>query len=81
MVTIRLVRGGASKRPFYRITVSDHRRAPSGRCVERIGFFNPMAKENEERLRVDLERARYWLSKGAKPSERVAHLLKQAAAS
>ncbi len=81
MVIIRLVRGGANKRPFYRITVADHRRAPTGRCIERIGFFNPLATETEERLRVDMERMNYWLGKGAKPTERVAHLLKQATAS
>jgi small subunit ribosomal protein S16 len=79
MVTIRLVRGGAHKRPYYRIIVADRRRAPSGQCIERIGFFNPLATDNEEKVRVDMTRVQYWLSKGAKPSERVARLLKRAA--
>ena len=79
MVTIRLARGGANKRPFYSIIVADQRRAPNGSCIERIGFFNPIAGGAEERLRIDLERANYWISKGAKPSDRVADLLKEKA--
>ncbi|MBI3897931.1 MAG: 30S ribosomal protein S16 [Gammaproteobacteria bacterium] len=79
MVTIRLARGGANKRPYYRIEVTDRRRAPNSNCIERIGFYNPKAAGNEEKLRVDLERVQYWLSKGAQPSERVADLLKKAA--
>lgn len=81
MVTIRLARGGANKRPYYRIVVADRRRPPNGRCIERIGFFNPLATDSEEKIRVDMARAQYWLSQGAKPSERVARLLKQAATS
>ena len=77
MVTIRLARGGAKKRPFYSIVVSDQRRQPKGRFIERIGFFNPMATENEERVRLDTGRVDYWISKGAKPSDRVASILKQ----
>ncbi|MEX2130183.1 MAG: 30S ribosomal protein S16 [Pseudohongiellaceae bacterium] len=80
MVTIRLARGGAKKRPFYHITVSDSRKARNGRFVERIGFYNPLATGKEERLRVDLKRLEYWSSQGATPSERVAKLVKQAAA-
>ena len=80
MVTIRLARSGAKKRPYYRIVVADRRRAPNGRCIERIGFFNPLATDQEEKLRVDMARVQYWLSQGAKPSERVARLLKQVAA-
>jgi small subunit ribosomal protein S16 len=80
MVTIRLARGGANKRPFYSIVVADRRRAPNGDSIERIGFYNPKATEKEEKLRVDAERAKYWLSKGAKPSDRVAALLRQAGA-
>lgn len=80
MVTIRLARSGANKRPYYRIVVADRRRAPNGRCIERIGFFNPLATDQEEKLRVDMARVQYWLSQGAKPSERVARLLKQVAA-
>lgn len=81
MVTIRLARGGANKRPYYRLEVADRRRAPGGKCIERIGFYNPRAKTAAEKLRVDVQRVQYWLSKGAKPSERVADLLKHAAAS
>lgn len=77
MVTIRLARGGAKKRPFYGIMVADSRRSPRGRFIERIGFFNPRAVGGEERLRIDTERVDYWVSKGAQPSERVASLLKQ----
>ena len=77
MVTIRLARGGAKKRPFYSIVVSDQRRQPKGRFIERIGFFNPMATENEEKVRLDTSRVDYWISKGAKPSDRVASILKK----
>ena len=77
MVTIRLARGGAKKRPFYSIVVSDQRRQPKGRFIERIGFFNPMATENEEKVRLDTSRVDFWISKGAKPSDRVASILKQ----
>jgi small subunit ribosomal protein S16 len=77
MVTIRLARGGAKKRPFYSIVVSDQRRQPKGRFIERIGFLNPMATENEEKVRLDTDRVDYWISKGAKPSDRVASILKQ----
>lgn len=80
MVTIRLARGGANKRPFYTIIVADRRRAPNGNCLERIGFFNPLAAASEEKIRVDMERVNYWLSKGAKASDRVAALLKEKAA-
>lgn len=76
MVTIRLARGGAKKRPYYSIVVADQRRAPGGRFIERVGFFNPRALDNEERLRIDRERVNYWLTNGARPSDRVKHLLK-----
>ncbi len=79
MVTIRLSRGGAKKRPFYHITVSDSRRARDGRFIERIGFFNPRATGQEERLRLDLDRMAYWQSQGAQLSPRVANLAKDAA--
>ncbi|MBT4357815.1 MAG: 30S ribosomal protein S16 [Proteobacteria bacterium] len=81
MVTIRLARGGSKKRPFYSIVVSDRRRQPRGRFIERIGFFNPMAAKSEESLRLDRERADFWISQGAQPSERVASLLKNMEAS
>lgn len=79
MVTIRLARGGSKKRPFYHLTVANSRNARDGRFVERIGFFNPIATGGEVRLSVNQERANYWLSQGAQPSERVAQLLKTAA--
>jgi len=79
MVTIRLSRGGAKKRPFYHITVADSRNARDGRFIERVGFFNPVARGQEERLRVDMERVEYWQSKGAQLSPRVANVLKDAA--
>lgn len=75
MVVIRLAPGGAKKRPFYSIVVADSRRAVNGRFKERIGFFNPMAARHEDRLRLDDERIRYWVGQGARPSERVAHLI------
>lgn len=80
MVTIRLARGGAKKKPFYHITVSDSRRARDGRFIERIGFFNPVARGQEERLRLDLDRMAYWQSQGAQVSGRVSSLAKDAAA-
>ena len=76
MVTIRLSRGGAKKRPFYHIVVTDSRNRRDGRYLERLGFFNPVAKGNEETLRLDLERAERWLALGAKPSDRVRSLIK-----
>ncbi|MET0070803.1 MAG: 30S ribosomal protein S16 [Candidatus Thiodiazotropha sp.] len=79
MVTIRLSRTGAKKRPFYHIVVTDSRNARDGRYIERLGFFNPVAVGGEDELRIDQARVTHWISKGAKPSERVAALLKQAA--
>jgi len=79
MVTIRLARGGSKKRPFYQLTVTNSRSARNGRFIERVGFFNPLAKGQEERLRVDLERVEYWTGQGATLSDRVAQLLKDAA--
>ncbi|MBS98693.1 MAG: 30S ribosomal protein S16 [Oceanospirillaceae bacterium] len=78
MVTIRLSRGGAKKRPFYHITVADSRFARDSRFIERVGFFNPVARGQEEKLRVNLERIDYWIGKGAQPSDRVAALIKDA---
>ena len=76
MVVIRLSRGGAKKRPFFRIVVADSRKPRDGRCIERIGFYNAVAQGCEEKLRVDLERVDYWVSKGAKMSETVSSLVK-----
>ncbi|MBW2939543.1 30S ribosomal protein S16 [Zhongshania aquimaris] len=80
MVTIRLARGGSKKRPFYHLTVTDSRTSRDGRFIERVGFFNPVARGNEERLRVDSARVDHWVSQGAQVSDRVAKLLKDAAA-
>lgn len=80
MVTIRLSRSGAKKRPFYHVTVTDSRNSRDGRFIERVGFFNPVARGQEERLRIDTDRVEYWQGQGAQVSERVAKLLKDAAA-
>jgi len=77
MVSIRLSRGGAKKRPFYKIVVADERVKRDGRYIERIGFYNPVATGGEVRLRLDRARAEYWIGRGAKPSDRVARLLKE----
>lgn len=78
MVTIRPARGGAKKRPFYSIVVTDSRNARDGRFIERVGFFNPVARGQEERLRLNMERLAYWISNGAQASDRVAQLVKEA---
>ncbi|MET4694862.1 30S ribosomal protein S16 [Endozoicomonas lisbonensis] len=78
MVTIRLARGGSKKRPFYHLTVADSRKANGGRFIERVGFFNPTARGQEERLRVNNERVEFWLGQGAGMSDRVAQLVKEA---
>ncbi|MBW8192818.1 30S ribosomal protein S16 [Neiella marina] len=77
MVTIRLQRGGAKKTPFYQIVVADSRRARDGRFIEKLGFFNPVARGNAERLRLDLERVDHWVGLGAQTSDRVAQLVKE----
>ena len=79
MVTIRLARGGAKKRPFYHVVVTDSRNRRDGRYIERIGYFNPIAAGEEVRLKIDAERAQYWVSQGAKTSDRVSKLLKEQA--
>ena len=76
MVSIRLSRAGAKKRPFYHLVVTDSRNKRDGRYIERLGFFNPVGKETEENLRIDLERVDYWIGQGARPSDRVKTLLK-----
>jgi len=78
MVKIRLSRAGAKKRPFYHIVVTDSRNKRDGRRIERIGFFNPVARGQEERLRVDLDRVQYWTGVGAQLSTRVKHLVSEA---
>lgn len=76
MVVIRLARGGAKKRPFYHIVATDKRhRRDGGNYLERLGFFNPQASGQDEPVRINRERVAYFVSKGAKPSHRVATLL------
>lgn len=79
MVVIRLSRGGSKKRPFYQVTVTDRRNSRDGRFIERVGFFNPIARGQEERLRLDLEKIAAWAAKGAQISPRVKALMKDAA--
>ena len=78
MVKIRLTRGGAKKQPFYHIVVMDGRKSRDVRSIERLGFFNPVARGQEERLRVDLERVDYWKGVGAQVSDRVNALVSEA---
>ena len=80
MVVIRLARGGAKKRPFFNIVVADSRNRRDGRFIERVGFYNPIAGEGEESLRLALDRIDHWQHKGAKLSDTVAGLVKKAAA-
>ena len=79
MVTIRLARGGAKKRPFYHIVVTDSRSRRDSRYIERLGYYNPMAKGQEVRLNLENDRIDYWVGQGAQTSERVAKLLKDQA--
>lgn len=75
-VTIRLARGGSKKRPFYRIVAADSRMARDGRYIEKLGTYNPLlAKDNEARVTMDAERVAYWMSTGAKPTDRVSRFL------
>jgi small subunit ribosomal protein S16 len=80
MVVIRLARGGAKARPFFNIVVADKRTRRDGRFIERVGFYNPIATANEERIRVALDRVTHWKSVGAQASPTVERLLAQAAA-
>jgi small subunit ribosomal protein S16 len=80
MVVIRLARGGAKKRPFYNVVVADSRNRRDGRFIERVGFYNPVAAEKEEGLRIAHDRIAYWTEHGAKLSDTVAMLVKRAAA-
>jgi small subunit ribosomal protein S16 len=80
MVVIRLSRGGSKHRPFYNIVVADKRVRRDGRFIERLGFYNPTAKEGEDGLRVAQDRLTYWQGVGAQASPTVARILKQAAA-
>lgn len=78
MVKIRLARGGAKKRPFYHIVVTDSRSARDGRSIETVGYFNPIASGKDIKLHLENERIQYWIGTGAQLSERVAHLIKTA---
>ena len=77
MVVIRLSRGGAKKRPFYHVTVADRREPRDGRFIDRLGFFNPLARGQEERLRIDVEAVEGWAAKSAQVSPRVQKLIKE----
>lgn len=78
MVIIRLARGGAKKAPFYSVVVADSRSRRDGRFIERVGFYNPLAKEGQEGLRLDGERIAHWRNNGAQLSDSVARLVKLA---
>src|ERR1700731_2596304 len=76
MLTIRMARAGTKKRPFYHVVVADSRAPRDGRFIERLGYFNPLLpKERTERLKIDLEKAKAWIAKGAQPSDRVLRFL------
>jgi small subunit ribosomal protein S16 len=75
MVSIRLARSGAKKRPFYHLVAADSRRARGGRYIERLGFYNPLAVEGTEKQRIDIERVDYWISVGAQLSDRAAKVV------
>lgn len=75
MVTIRLARHGGKKKPFYHVTVAERSAKRDGRFIERLGFYNPVARGREEELRIDLGRLDYWLSNGAQPTDRVRQLV------
>ncbi len=78
MVRIRLARHGSKKNPFYHITVADQRRSRDGRFIERLGYFNPVAKGNAQEYRIEMDRVDYWLSKGAQPTDMVKKLVSRA---
>ena len=77
MVVIRLARGGSKKRPFYNIVATDRRNRRDGRFIERVGFYNPVANEKQERVRLDTERLNHWIAQGAQLNESVAKLVKE----
>jgi small subunit ribosomal protein S16 len=76
MVTIRLTRRGARNQPFYHVVVTDSRKRQGGASLEQVGFFNPIARRGEPKLRLDLGRIDYWVNRGAQQSERVRSLVK-----
>ena len=76
---IRLARGGSKKRPFYRIVAADSRMPRDGRFIEKLGTYNPLLpKDSEERVKMDMERVKYWLDQGAQPTDRIARMLEAA---
>ena len=79
MVKIRLARGGAKKRPFYHVIVTDSRNARDGRNIERVGFYNPVAQGGEKRVELNVERVQHWIKNGAQLTDKVAVLYKEAA--
>jgi small subunit ribosomal protein S16 len=79
MVKIRLARGGAKKRPFYHVIVTDSRNARDGRNIERVGFYNPVAQGAEKRVELNVERVQHWIKNGAQLTDKVAVLYKEAA--
>ncbi|RPE81329.1 30S ribosomal protein S16 [Vulcaniibacterium tengchongense] len=81
MVKIRLARGGAKKRPFYHIVVTDSRSARDGRNIERVGYYNPVAQGAEKRVELNVERVQHWIANGAQLTDKVAALYKEAARS
>ena len=78
MVKIRLTRGGAKKRPFYHIIVTDQRAARDGRNIERVGYFNPIATGGEKRIELDTDRVNHWIGQGAQMTDKVRNLYKEA---
>jgi small subunit ribosomal protein S16 len=78
MVKVKLVRHGAKRSPFYKVVATDSRYAGDGKALERLGFFNPMARGQEVRLNLNIDRINHWVSQGAQVSERVGSLMKQA---
>jgi small subunit ribosomal protein S16 len=80
MVIIRLSRGGSKNRPFYNVVVADSRNRRDGRFIERVGFYNPVAPEGTESLRLQIERISHWQDKGAQLSEAVSRLVKRTGA-
>jgi small subunit ribosomal protein S16 len=78
MVKVKLVRHGAKRSPFYKVVATDSRNAGDGKALERLGFFNPMARGQEVRLNLNIERINHWVSQGAQLSDRVGSLMKQA---
>ncbi|HEY4555612.1 MAG TPA: 30S ribosomal protein S16 [Lysobacter sp.] len=79
MVKIRLTRGGAKKRPFYHIIVTDSRSARDGRNIERVGYYNPVASGNDKRVELNVERVQHWVARGAQMTDKVANLYREAA--